>query len=71
MEAAEIVAAFTLVLSRIYARPDDVWKDFIALGSLIWILSVILTGRRAWGPVMLVWASLLSAFYLAGRVSQW
>jgi hypothetical protein len=70
-QAAEIVTAFGLILWRVYARLGDVWCDWLALTAIVWILSVILTGRRAWGPVMLLAASFLSAFYLAGRVHQW
>jgi hypothetical protein len=69
-QTAEILVAFVLILWRIFARLGDVFVDWLALGAAWWILSTLLSGRKAWGPVALAVGSALSALYLLGRVIQ-
>jgi hypothetical protein len=66
---AEILGAIFLLLWRITACPmPNLWRDWVALGALYWLLSITLTGKRAWLPVTMIYGLSLMSIYLWGNL---
>jgi hypothetical protein len=67
-DVAEILAAIGIVLWRIVTSPEHaVWRDWISLLAVYWIVAVVLKEKRALIPVTAVFGAALMGLYLCGH----
>jgi hypothetical protein len=66
---AEILGIVALLLWRIYACPlAGLWRDWVTLLAVYWIVSIALTGKRAWAPATTCFMLALMTLYLWGQM---
>ncbi len=66
---AEIVPAILVLAWRLWAHPlRDLWRDWIAIAAIYWILLALSRKNHAWQVVTVVMMALLLLIYAVGQL---